>query len=211
MNQRGEATLLCILVLVVLSGLVTLCGLRLQHSFSNMKKRTELFLCVKETKGELHRYLKFMGRTNWALKNTTRAQMVALFIPGLQGAAFKADKIKRILKASQNVSLIFYYTKLAELKNKGCPLDPRMALTPFELSGTVYKRGPDDRALIRSEKWTYLYLSKPYLISLEVQTAGMEAIYPRIKYIAEEKGAKLSSLLSLRQVPRAYYSWDFFY
>jgi hypothetical protein len=198
MNQRGEATLLCILVLVILSGLVTLCGLRLQHSFSNMKKRTELFLCVKETKGELHRYLKFMGRTNWALKNTTRAQLVALFIPGLQGAALKADKIKRIIKTAQNTSLILYYKKLAELKGKGCPLDPRMVLTPFELAGNGYKRGMDDRALIRSEKWTYIYLSKPYLLSLEVQTNGMEAINPNIKFIAEEKGAKLSSLLSLR-------------
>jgi hypothetical protein len=198
MNQRGEATLLCVFVLIALSGLVTLCGLRLQHSFSNMKKRTELFLCVKETKGELHRYLKFMGRTNWALKNTTRAQLVALFIPGLQGAAVNADKIKRIIKAAQSAGLIFYYKKLNELKGKGCTLDPRMALTPFELSGKGYKRGLDDRALIRSEKWTYIYLSKPYLLTLEVQAAGMEAINPRIRYIAEEKGAKLSSLLSLR-------------
>jgi hypothetical protein len=198
MNQRGEATLLCVLVLVVLSGLVTLCGLRLQHSFSNLKKRTELFLCVKETKGELDRYLKFMGRTNWALKNTTRAQMVALFIPGMQGAALKADKIKRIIKTAQNASLILYYKKLTELKGKGCPLDPRMVLTPFELAGKGYKRGPDDRALIRSDKWTYMFLSKPYFLSLQVQTLGMEAINPRIKYIAEEKGAKLSSLLSLR-------------
>lgn len=198
MNQRGEATLLCVLVLVVLSGLVTLCGLRLQHSFSNLKKRTELFLCVKETKGELDRYLIFMGRTNWALKNTTRAQMVALFIPGMQGAALKADKIKRIIKTAQNASLILYYKKLTELKGKGCPLDPRMVLTPFELASKGYKRGPDDRALIRSDKWTYMFLSKPYFLSLQVQTVGMEAINPRIKYIAEEKGAKLSSLLSLR-------------
>ncbi len=198
MNQRGEATLLCVLILVVLSGLVTLCGLRLQHSFSILKKRTELFLCVKETKGELHSYMKFMGRTNWVLINTTRAQLVALFIPGLQGAAVNADKLKRIVKAAQNTSLVLYYKKLAELKSRGCPLDPRMVLTPFEVSGKGYKRGLDDRALIRSEKWTYIFLSKPYLLTLEIQSRGYEAINPRIKYIAEEKGAKLSSLLSLR-------------
>ncbi len=197
-NQRGEAILFCVLILVVLSGLLTLSGLELQRNFLSMKKRTNLFLCVKESKGELNNYMKLMGRTNWALKNISKAQVVAAFIPGLQGAALEADKLKRALKTIQQVSLMTYMTKIFELRKKACPLDPQMALTPFELKGAQYKRGIDDVALLRKSTWTYFYLEKPYLLTLKVDASQFERISPKIIFQAEEKGATLSSHLSSR-------------
>jgi hypothetical protein len=197
-NQKGEAILFCVLILVVLSGLLTLCGLELQRNFSSMKKRTNLFLCVKESKGEFNNYMTLMGRTNWALKNISKAQMVAAFIPGLQGAALEADKLKRALKAIQQVSLAAYVAKIIELKKKDCPLDPQMVLTPFLFTGAQYKRGLDDVALLRRSTWTYFYFEKPYLLTLKVDASHFQRISPQIIYQAEEKGATLSSLLSSR-------------
>ena len=95
-NQKGEAILFCVLILVALSGLLTLCSLELQHHFSSMKKRTTLFLCVKETKGELHLYLKSMGRLNWLLQNVSRAQMIAIFYPPLWPVVGNAEKLKKV-------------------------------------------------------------------------------------------------------------------
>ena len=197
-NQKGEAILFCVLILVVLSGLLTLCGLELQRNFSSMKKRTNLFICVKESKGEFNNYMKLMGRTNWALKNISKAQVVAAFIPGLQGAALEADKLKRALKAIQQASLVTYMAKIIEFKKKACPLDPQMALTPFLLTGAQYKRGLDDVALLRKSTWTYFYFEKPYLLTLKGDASQFERISPKIIYRAEEKGATLSSLLSSR-------------
>ncbi len=122
MNQKGETILFFVLILVVISGLFTLCGLELQRSFSLLQKRTNLFICVKQTKGEIHRYLDFMGKTNWALKNSSKAQLIATLIPGLQGIALNAEKMKKTLKHLQTGSLINYQAKILQLKIQGCQI-----------------------------------------------------------------------------------------
>jgi hypothetical protein len=151
---------------------------------------------VKETKGEMNRHLVFMGRTNWALTNTTKVQLISAFIPGLQGVAVNADRLKRLLKLLQRAELARYLVTIASLKKRGCPLDPRMALTAFELQGTDFKRGPDERALLRKQEWEYYFFSKPYALSLKFQSQRMESIHPSIKVLARESAEKLPFLLS---------------
>lgn len=198
-NQKGEALLFCVLILVVLSGLMTLCGLELQRNFSLLKKRTNLFLCVKETKGELDLYLKGMGRLNWLLKNVSRAQMIAVFYPPLWAYVGSAEKLKKVVKGMQAGGLGVYGAKLAELKGKGCPIDPQLLLTPFQLGGDYgFTRSMDGAALLRSKQWTYYFLETPYLLTLKIDGTGVDNIMPKLSYRAEEKGAILSSLLSSR-------------
>ena len=198
-NQRGEALLFCVLVLVVLSGLLTVCGLELQRNYSLMKKRTNIFLCVKETKGELDQYMKAMGRMNWLLKNISRAQMVAIFYPPLWAVVGNAEKLKKATKGLQAAGLAAYAAKLVELKGKDCPLDPQMLLTPYQLGSDYgFKRSMDGAAIIRKKTWTYYFLDRPYLLTLKIDASQVEAIIPKLSYQAEEKGAILSSLLSLR-------------
>jgi len=198
-NQKGEALLFCVLILVVLSGLLTLCGMELQRNFSLMQKQTNLFLCVKESKGELNFYLKSMGRLNWLLKNITKAQMVAAFFPPLWPYVGDAEKLKEAVKVLQFSSLGLYEAKVITLTQNGCPLDPQMILNPYQLGSDYgFKRNFDGAALLRSKTWTYYYLEKPYLLTLKVDATGINGVMPRITYRAEEKGAILSSLLSSR-------------
>lgn len=198
-NQKGEAILFCVLILVVLSGLLTLCGLELQRNFSLMKKRTDLFLCVKETKGELDHYMKAMGQINWLLKNISRAQMVAIFYPPLWAVVGSAEKLKKVAKGMQAAGLGVYGAKLRELKGKGCPIDPQMLLTPFKIGKDYgFQRSMDGAALLRNKTWTYYFLDRPYLLTLKIDASKVEAIIPKLSYQAEEKGAILSSLLSSR-------------
>lgn len=194
MNQKGEITLLSCLLIFTLSGLVLLCTLELQKSFNLLQKRTNLFLCVKETKGEFHHFMKFMGRTNWAIKNINRASLIMAFIPGLQKAALDAQKAKKYLQYMQNGRVVSYLKTLKDLSGKSCPLDPRMFITPFKLG----KRDENGAAILREEKWTYYYFSKPYLLNLKIDAKKWERISPKIRYQAQEKAAKLSSLLSSR-------------
>jgi len=195
-NQRGEMNLVFVLLVAGLSGVLILCALSLQRSFRLLERRTELFLCVKETEGELVRYMKFMGRTNWALKNIRKAQLILVFIPGLQGAAANAEKLRKALIRIQDVSLIPYLKKLSELKSRGCPVDPRLLITPFELNGSGYRRGSEGAASLRKEKWSYHYVSLPYTVSVDWDAHGYEAVSPRITRISSEKTARLSSILS---------------
>jgi hypothetical protein len=198
-NQKGEALLFCVLVLVALSGLLTLCGLKLQHSFNLMEKRTNLFLCVKEAKGELTIYMKAMGRLNWMLKNVTKAQKVAIFYPPLWPYLGNAEKLKRVAKGLQATSLALYSSKLAKLKLKGCPLDPQMILNPYKLGSDFgFQRSLAGEAILRSKQWTYYFLDRPYLLSLEIDATRSESLMPKLTYRATEKGAILSSLLSSR-------------
>lgn len=198
MNQKGEVTLLSCLMIFCLMSVVLLSALELQKSFNLLQRRTHLFLCVKETKGELNDYIKFMGRTNWAIQNLKKAQVIMLLIPGTQGIAFDAEKLKKYLKHIQEVRTVSYLKSLNDLRKKSCPLDPRMLITPFKLGARVLQREVGGGAILRETKWTYGYFSKPYFLTVEVNASGWESVKPQITYKSEEKLAKLSSLLSSR-------------
>lgn len=194
MNERGDSTLFSILLLLALSGLVILCSLELHKSYRLLEKRTEILLCMKETKGEFQRYFSFMGRTNWAIKNIGKAQLIAFLIPGLQAAAFNADKIKKIIIHAQDLSLLAYLKKLNELKKQDCPLDPRMLITPFELGLTGYKRDLQSAAKLRNEEWTYLFLYLPYGFSLTINASQYDSLTPEIDYLFKESEVTSSFL-----------------
>lgn len=195
MNQKGEAMIFCVLILVIMSGLFTLCGLELERSFSQLKTRTTLFLCVKESKAELRNYMTLMGRSNWALKNISKAQLVAMMIPGLQGVALEADKLKKALQVIQGAALGKYLVNLRSLKLKGCPLGPQAFQTPFYLSGLNYRRGGKGEAILRKTQWTTLFIKTPYLLTLRVNATQFEAPDPKIYFRSEEKRG-MSSYLS---------------
>ncbi len=196
-NEKGEVTVLATMLIAVLTGIVLLCALELQKSISLMKRRTHLFTCVKETKGELNDFMKFMGRSNWAIKNINKASLIMMFIPGLQGVAADAQKAKKLIQKFQNLKLALYLKTLSDLRARKCSTDPRMFLTPFKIS-KGFSRDHHGAAELREEKWTYYYLSKPYLLQIEINASAFESLKPNIEYKAEEKGAKLSSLLSSR-------------
>lgn len=196
MNERGEATLISVMIVALLTGLVLLCSLELQRSFQLLQKRTHLFLCVKETKAEIKNHLRLMGRTNWGIKNIHRVGIIALFIPGLQGAAMEAEKMKKLLIQLQTFELISYLKKIHDLKSKGCPLDPRTLITPFKIGASLHERDINEKAILRDSSWSYLFIHGPYSIKLEFSEARLERLDPKIKIISSEKGVMLSSLSS---------------
>lgn len=198
MNQKGEITLISSLILLALTSLVLLSALELKKTYQLLERRTHLFLCVKEAKGEVNLFLKFMGRTNWAIKNINRASLIIAFIPGLQGLALDAQKAKKYLQYAQNIRFIAYMKTLNSMRAKSCALDPRMFITPYQLGSRLLERDTEGAAILRETEWTYYYFSKPYLLSLTVKASGLEQINPKIIYKAEEKAGKLSSLLSSR-------------
>jgi hypothetical protein len=196
MNQRGDSTLFCILLLLALSSLVILSSLELKRSYSLLKKRAHILLCMKETKGELHNYLKFMGRTNWAIENINRVSFVAMFIPGLQIASLSGDKLKKTIMYLQDAHLLLYFKTIKELKDKSCPIDPRQLLTPFELGLKGYKRDLEGAAKLRKKKWSYYFFHLPYAISLEINGRNYLGVSPKIKYHFKESEVTSSFLSS---------------
>jgi len=196
MNERGEIVLSTCLINFVLLSIFLLCTYELKQSFSLLEKRTQLFLCTKEAKGELSNYLKTMGRSNWAIKNINKAKLVMLFIPGLQGIAMNTEKAKKYLQHYQNISTVSYLKNLSLLSQKSCLLDPRMFITPFKFGQALLERNSEGAAILREEKWIYLYSSKPYLLTVEINAAKVEAIKPQLNFITQEKWGKLPYPLS---------------
>jgi len=191
MNQKGEITLINCLLILCLTSIVLISALELRNSFKLLERRTHLFLCVKETKGEFHEFMTFMGRTNWGIRNINRVSLIMLFIPGAQGMALDAQKVKKYLQYAQNTRIVSYLKTLKDLKKKQCPLDPRMFITPFEIN-----RDSDGALKLKDDEWTYGYFLRPYFLSIKVTATGWENIHPKIQYVSEEKAARLSSLLS---------------
>lgn len=197
MNQRGEMTLSAALILLVMATLVLLCALELRRSFSHLEKRTKLFLCLKETKGEFVEFMKFMGRTNWGIKNTNRAKLIMLFIPGLQGASMEAEKLKKTLQYIQEGRFLLYLKTISRLKAKGCPLDPRLALTPFESGARLFNRDAEGAVKLKEKEWNYYFYTKPYFVELSFKSHQWEGIKPRMLFESKERPATFRSLLSV--------------
>ncbi|HXH32193.1 MAG TPA: hypothetical protein VNJ01_15415 [Bacteriovoracaceae bacterium] len=196
MSQKGEASLLAVSMLLAMSALFVLLSLELRSSYLQLQRRTNLFLCTKEVKGELHRHLKFMGRTNWGINNVKYAALILIFIPGMQGVAVNHDKVKKLLQSLQALAVLSYLKTFYDLRQKGCPLEPRLYITPFELGGAVLRRDEEGAAILRKEKWSYYFYSKPYVLELEIDARDFEGIYPEVRYKTSEKAARLSSHLS---------------
>ena len=156
MNQKGEITLISCLIILAFSSFILLAATELRFSFNGLKRRTELFLCTKEVKGELHQLLKFTGRTNWAIKNTKKLSLVMAFIPGLQGAAVNTERAREFLKRAQDLKYKYYLSSLLTLQLKGCPVDPAMYRPPWKLS-----RNADGSLELKEKKWRHDYFSRP--------------------------------------------------
>ncbi len=167
MNQKGEVTLMASLLLFILLGIVLLCSLELKKSYYQLKKRTDLFLCLKEAKGELNEFIKFTGRTNWAIKNLNRAELIMMFIPLGQASAMNAKKLKNVLIKSQEIRLLSYMNRLKKIKSKGCKLDLRMFISPFKLTSGTFRRDKEQAVILREKEWSYSFYSKPYFLFLK--------------------------------------------
>ena len=196
MNQKGEVNLLFVFCVFAMSGLMILLSLELRTSLNLLKKRKNLFLCAKETQGEHNRYLVFMGRTNWGIKNASRVAMITMLIPGLQGVSSSADKVKKYLQSYQNFTLASYLKTLSSLKRKACPIDPRMLITPFELGLTGYQRDSEGLARLRKKRWEYLFIDRPYMLSMSFTDEGLNSVKPRFR-IRTTENEVMSRFLSL--------------
>ena len=95
------------------------------------------------------------------------------------------------------MKLSLYYKTLFKLKNRGCPMDTKMFLNSY-LPGNDYgfSRNIDSSAKLRTNKWTYYFFDKPYLLTLHVDASGAESLVPKLDYQAKEKMGTLSFLLS---------------
>jgi hypothetical protein len=173
-------------MLLAFTGLMILTSLELRRSFLLLQKRTELFLCTKEMKGELNRHLIFMGKMNWALKNLDRLKWVALFIPGLQGASLNAERAKFLIMRWQDIRLALYLKSLGTIKGRGCPLDLRVFKTPFLLGPRGLMRNMNGTTRLRSSSWTYYNINLPYSLALTIKVADLERIKPLLKYQTRE-------------------------
>jgi hypothetical protein len=193
MNQKGEITLLSCLLILTFSSIVILCSLELRKSFELLRKRSELYLCAKETKGEFNEFMKFMGRTNWAIKNINRAGLIMTFIPGLQGAAMDAQKLKKYLQYIQQARVVSYVKTLTQIKLKSCPVDPRLFITPFVMGAKLLKRDAEGAIILRKDEWNYYFIKHPYYMNLAVSPRGWEDLNPKIDFLSEEKLVKQPS------------------
>jgi hypothetical protein len=187
MNERGEITFLGVLAILCFSSLVILSALEIERSFRRLKSRTTLLLCTKETKGELKGLIGFMGRANWGIKNLERVKLLSILFPTAGIATKSADEIKRGLQRMQDLRILYHFKTLSALHMKGCPLDPLLIQTPFEIVGNLLKRSPNGTVKMRSDKWEHHFFLRPYKIQLRVEPERWESPFPQIYFQAKDK------------------------
>jgi hypothetical protein len=194
MNQKGEITLLATLLMMGLLGIIILTSLELKKSYLHLEKRTHLFLCVKETKGELQSFMSFIGKVNWGIKNMNKIKLLLTIFPGLQAHSMNAEKMKEYLQKSQDLRVINYLRRLNQLLNKSCPIDPRMLLTPFKMQQTFLKRTHTGLVYLREKEWSYHFINQNYHLELKIKPQVWENLHPKIIYNSKERKVKASSL-----------------
>jgi len=180
MNQRGDCTLFGILIVLALSSLLTLTSLSLIKSFKRLKQRTNLILCLKEFKGEQNQFIEFISKTNFGLKNISRAKLIAAIIPGLQLSSMKAETLKRVIQKGQDLRLISYLNKMAQLKRQSCPIPFNFRQPPFDFNLRGFKRNHEGIVITRKHQWKHFFQQNPYVISMSCQMRKIDDVAPKI-------------------------------
>lgn len=191
MNQRGDCTLLGILVILAMSSLLTLTSLSLVRSFRKLKQRTNLILCLKEIKGEESQLYHFIAKTNFAIKNISRAKKVAVLIPGLQTSAMNAEAIKKIIQQSQDLRLFSHLKKMAKLKAQNCPLPFNLGQSPYQLGPKGLIRNPEGITILRKQEWNYFFYIKPYAVEMKCRAHKYDSQAFKLKCQTSENVATL--------------------
>jgi len=191
MNQKGEATLTLILLMVVINSVLLLYGLRLHHNWQKIEARSKIFLCTKEIKEETVLFVENIEKLNWLIRNTDKAEKVAYFIPFVWAYIGKAKKIKLVAKSLQLKSLTQYLITLKNIKKKNCPIPLKDFISPYKLGMNLgFQRDQFEQTLLRKNKWTSNLKLSDYQILLQYEI-NRQALWPKLQVLSLEKKGKL--------------------
>ena len=167
-NQKGNATLLGVFLILMASGWSTLYLKNEAHLFKRLKSRLRSFTCMKEINGEVKSHIRLMERLNTAIDVANAVIVAGVVAP----PAIKAAKIaKKAAQLSQEVKHFSYMKKLVDLSRQKCVFDPKTYITPYRHKG-ILSRDVPGRAKLRSKKWNQMTFGTQIFLKTEVEAKG---------------------------------------
>jgi len=163
-----------------------------QHHLVQMKARGELVLCLKEVKGELHKFVTHTEKLNWAIKHIDKAKYL-IFIPGLQAVAANSERAKKLVMGYQDFTLAQYLMKLTKLQ-KRCPQTPLAFMTPYQIGLKKFHRRFDGTTYWRKE-WKTQIKGKFETAYIQIKEKKIKQLEPQFQYQYSIKRGSVFSLL----------------
>lgn len=171
MNEKGNTTLLGLVLIMAISFLfLFLIKKRIEYTKAR-EDFQKLLLCSKETNGATKEFYDKISESNTFLKALTITEYTTITIPiyGVIASKSAAQAI-RVIKAIQVGYLISYLNKLRVLTQKECYLSPNIYKTPFELQlSSGFKRNEFEEAKIRGNTWKYINFGAQKIVVTKLQ------------------------------------------
>lgn len=167
-NQRGNSTLVGILLIFTLSAWSLLYLQKEAALFNQLKSRLRTYMCMKGLNGEVKTHVRWMERLNTAIEVSNAVIVAGIAAP----PAIAAAKIaKRTSQAAQQAKHFLYLKNLWGLHRKKCFFDPRAYTTPYKNKITL-TRDAIGRAKLRKRKWKQTAFGDQVILRTEVKRNG---------------------------------------
>lgn len=148
--------MIALLFCMVLTSILTVTVIKKINIHIKLKKTLQQYNCIKEYNGKSKKYISFMKKTNWIIKNIHNSEIFLIFFPHLTIAKSSIKFAKNALKKSQTIKTFSYLEKIRRLKATGCPISINAYIAPYN----VFKRNKDETAPLRKREWNIWFISE---------------------------------------------------
>lgn len=174
MTEKGNATFLVIIVLLLVTHLFAKFILNQLKILENEKQSFEVALCSKEINGKTTQLIQSINRSNLTLKLLKLGKWASVLIPGLNiKTQLAAKTAEKILKRAQIMQIQSHRLSVIHMRKNGCLFSPNADLSPFRVYLTRASRNKFNEITRKDiKKWTIKYFSKNTLIKTHFQKDG---------------------------------------
>lgn len=148
-NQEGfiEGPYLLFLLFTTTLMLIHLHLVSTQYKkFSGHLKQT---LCLKEYLVDINQLISKINRLNQGLKMTSNLSSISFLIPGGLSTSLTLEKIKKIIKETQNALHLKHLISLKTHYINGCRPPMNLNMTPYKMNGLRLLRDAQDLTILR--------------------------------------------------------------
>ena len=169
MNQRGSSLFFGIILMMILSVIgINYIETRID-GLKDLKNKQSILLCAKSFNGELSQFITRINHINTALKTLTAGQVLTIFIPGFNIAAYKTTKAAiKALKMTQQILLFSFMKNKILGRYKSCQFSIGSTINPYRTNATklVFKRNSFNETIKVKNKWKNKIIKGKYQVNI---------------------------------------------
>ncbi len=150
LNQSGFIEGPYLLFLLFTTCLLLIHIYKVSHEYKRLSIHYKETLCIKEYLVDFKILVNRINRLNLALVSANTIQSIAILIPGGIGASLSTQKIKQLIKTTQEMIHSQFILNQQAKRINGCHPPLTFAQSPYQMQGIKLVRDWQDLTILRS-------------------------------------------------------------